>query len=93
MVDGAMHLSDEQRERMSAARAARKAAEQKAREERQAAREQAEQDGIARRLRSAFVGSDAEWEAEKDELIRAERHRLTMERDRQAREAQSRRYG
>lgn len=91
-MDGPMTLSDETRQRMIDAEAARIAAEAKARAERQAAREQAERDEIERRLRASFVGTDAEWQAEKDELIRAARHDLAAERDRQEREANARRY-
>lgn len=91
-MDGPMHLSDEQRERMSAADSARQESERRAREERQAAREQAERDGIERAVRASFVGTPAEFEAEKDELIRAERHRIAHERDAAARAANAARY-
>lgn len=77
---------------LAQAKADRERRAQEARAKASAEREQAERDQIERRLRLAFVGSESEWLAERGQLVREERHRLTRARDDAARAALASRY-
>lgn len=81
------HMPTPQARRAAEAAALREA--QAAQQEAQAAQDTAQ---IERQLRAAFVGTEAEWQREKGDLIRQERHRLTAERDAAARQAQRATY-
>lgn len=81
-----------EREAMPQRRAAEEAARQQAQEAAETARVAEEVARIETRLRSAFVGSEAEWQAEKADLVRQERHRLTAEAAARTRQQAAARY-
>lgn len=77
---------------LAQAKADRERRAQEARAQADAERVADAERAIEQRLRAAFVGTEAEWNAEKADLIRQERHRLTAERDAMARAALASRY-
>lgn len=70
----------------------RKAAQEAAQTQAEAERIAADNAELERRLRAVYPGSPEQWEAEKGDILRSERHRPTLAAEQQARQQDATNY-